>query len=83
MDNGKPIHLTKTAFDILNYLFQQLNLPCSREEILDNVWGKNVYVDNRTIDNFIYNLKKQLKFTSNSQYQIKTIRGIGYSLISP
>ena len=83
MSNGKPIHLTKTAFDILNYLYQKLDTPCSREEILDDVWGKNVYVDNRTIDNFIYNLKKQLKFTSNSQYQIKTIRGIGYSLISP
>ncbi len=75
------IHLTKTAFDILAYLFAQLGNSCSREQILDEVWGKDVYVDNRTIDNFVYNLKKQLNLGSGPDYQIKTIRGVGYSLI--
>ncbi|WP_158969479.1 response regulator transcription factor [Paraglaciecola sp. L3A3] len=78
--NEKDIHLTKTAFDILSYLFEHMNTTCSREQILDAVWGENVYVDNRTIDNFIYNLKKQLALTNGTQHQIKTIRGIGYSL---
>ncbi|MGJ8694134.1 MAG: response regulator transcription factor [Thalassotalea sp.] len=80
--NGQHcIHLTKTAFDILSYLFKKMNNTCSREEILDEVWGKDIYVDNRTIDNFISNLKKQLCFTAESEYQIKTVRGIGYSLV--
>ena len=59
---------------------RQIHKSCSREEILLKVWG-NVYIDNRTIDNFISNLKKQLDLTDNQGYQIKTIRGVGYSLI--
>ncbi|WP_444997352.1 response regulator transcription factor [Aliikangiella sp. IMCC44359] len=81
-DNDIKVHLTKTAFDIFLYLFNHINEACSRESILDAVWGKDIYVDNRTIDNFVSNLKKQLKLTDNSDYQIKTIRGIGYSLTS-
>lgn len=79
---NKEIHLTKTAFDILHFLFSHQNNTCSRDDILDAVWGKDVYVDNRTVDNFIYNLKKQLSFTQPSDYMIKTIRGVGYSLVT-
>ena len=81
LQEQQVIHLTKTAFDILAYLFAQLGNSCSREQILDEVWGKDVYVDNRTIDNFVYNLKKQLKLGEGPDYQIKTIRGVGYSLV--
>ncbi len=76
------VHLTKTAFDILSFLIEHLNKPCSREEILTAVWGEDVYIDNRTVDNFISNLKKQLSLIQGAQYQLKTIRGIGYSLTS-
>lgn len=79
---GKEIHLTKTAFDILQFLFTHQNNTCSRDDILNAVWGENVYVDNRTVDNFIYNLKKQLAFTQESKQQIKTIRGVGYCLVT-
>jgi DNA-binding response OmpR family regulator len=75
------VYLTETNFDILAHLFAQLGNICSREQILDAVWGKDVYVDNRTIDNFVYNLKKQLKLGVGPDYQIKTVRGVGYSLV--
>ena len=75
------IHLTKTAFDILLYLFRHLNRSCSREDILNTVWGSDVYVDNRTVDNFVSNLKKQLNLVKGADYQLKSIRGVGYSLI--
>lgn len=78
---SRVVHLTKTAFDILAHLFANLGSICSREQILDEVWGKNVYVDNRTIDNFVYNLKKQMAFGDGPDYQIKTVRGVGYSLV--
>lgn len=78
---GKDIHLTKTAFNILSYLFEHLNQTCSRDNILNFVWGKEVYVDNRTVDNFVSNLKKSLNLADGTQYHLKTIRGIGYSLI--
>ncbi len=79
-NKGIKVHLTKTAFDILLYLFENINQSCSREDILNSVWGNDVYVDNRTVDNFVSNLKKQLELTEGSEYYIKTIRGIGYSL---
>ena len=79
--NGSSLHLTKTAFDILCFLFKNLNQPCSRDDILDAVWGKDVYVDNRTVDNFVSNLKKQLNLVEGEDFQIRTIRGVGYSLI--
>ncbi len=78
----EKIHLTKTAFNILIYLYQHINKPCSRDDILNTVWGDDVYVDNRTVDNFVSNLKKQLRLADGADYQLKTIRGIGYSLIS-
>lgn len=74
------VHLTKTAFDILAFLYSQQDNPCSRDQILDAVWGENVYVDNRTVDNFVHNLKKQLNLADGSQYRIKTVRGVGYCL---
>ncbi|WP_196140662.1 response regulator transcription factor [Aliikangiella sp. G2MR2-5] len=79
--DGIKVHLTKTAFEILLYLFEHLNKPCSREEILNSVWGNEVYIDNRTVDNFVSNLKKQLELIEGANFQIKTIRGVGYSLI--
>ena len=78
---GSALHLTKTAFDILQHLYSQCNQVCSREQILDKVWGENVYVDNRTIDNFISVLKKQLNLQPGQHYYIKTVRGVGYSMI--
>ncbi|PHS16825.1 MAG: DNA-binding response regulator [Kangiella sp.] len=80
--DSKNIHLTKTAFSIFSYLFSHLNKTCSRDEILNSVWGEDVFVDNRTVDNFVSNLKKSLSLTDGNQYQLKTIRGIGYSLYS-
>jgi DNA-binding response OmpR family regulator len=80
-EQQQTLHLTKTAFDILAHLFTHLGNICSREQILDAVWGKDVYVDNRTIDNFVYNLKKQLKLGVGPDYQIKTVRGVGYTLV--
>ena len=80
--DDENIHLTKTAFSIFSYLFNHLNKTCSRDEILNSVWGEDVYVDNRTVDNFVSNLKKSLSLTDGNQYQLRTIRGIGYSLYS-
>jgi len=78
---NKDIHLTKTAFDILSYLVENTNKISSRDEILNAVWGVDVFVDNRTIDNFVSNIKKQLNFVEGADYQINSVRGIGYSLV--
>lgn len=79
---GKGLHITKTAFDILEFLYQHQNQCCTRDDILDKVWGKDIYVDNRTVDNFVSQLKKHLQLHGDQLYRIKTIRGLGYSLVT-
>lgn len=51
----------------------------SREQLLDNVWGNTVYVDERTIDVHIGRLRKCLNFGRASDL-IRTVRGAGYSI---
>lgn len=77
---GESIHLTKKEFDIFSHLYRNKNSVQSRDDILTSVWGDGVYVDNRTVDNFISNLKKRLKLVEGEECYIKTIRGIGYCL---
>lgn len=79
--NDVELHLTTRAFNILKLLVQHKNEALSRETILDECWGKDVYVDNRTIDNFISTLKKQFDLTPGNSYFIKSVRGIGYCLM--
>ena len=78
--NGQEIHLTQKAFAILEFLYEHMNKAKSRDDILDGVWGKDVFVDNRTIDNFISNLRKQLKLQGDSEFVIASVRGVGYRL---
>lgn len=75
---GALIELTKTEFDLLGYLLDNRDRALSRQEILDAVWGADVVVDGRTIDNFVSNLKKKLHWTTSSRFHIRTLRGVGY-----
>jgi DNA-binding response OmpR family regulator len=79
--DGDTLKLSTRAIALLKYLYQNKNNACSRQDILDNVWGKDVYVDERTIDNFISQLKKAFDFHEGKPFHLKTIRGVGYSLI--
>lgn len=76
--DGALVELTKTEFDLLGYLLDNRDRALSRQEILDSVWGADVVVDGRTIDNFVSNLKKKLHWTASSGFHIRTLRGIGY-----
>ena len=77
---GAPIELTRTEFDLLAYLLRHRDRALTRAQILDAVWGQDVVVDPRTVDNFVSNLKKKLGWTSASGFTIHTLRGVGYRL---
>ena len=79
--NSDQVHLTKKEFDLLYLLFININNPLSREKILDQVWGEGVYVEERTVDNFISVIRKALNLNEPQKFFIRTIRGIGYSLV--
>ncbi len=73
--------LTKKEFDLLQFLHQHQNQVLSRDQLLDEVWGKHICVDNRTVDNFISTLKRRLELVEGKPYFIRSVRGVGYSLV--
>jgi DNA-binding response OmpR family regulator len=77
---GVEIPLTPTELDLLILLVETSGRALSRNEILDRVWGKDVVVDERTVDNFVSSLKKKLRWTPESPFAIKTVRGVGYRM---
>lgn len=77
--NGKEIHLGPTEFRLLDYLMQHPGRVFSREQLLDAVWGSDVYVEARTVDVHIGRLRKALNGTSDGD-PIRTVRSAGYSL---
>lgn len=77
---GRVVDLTRTEFDLLVFLVDNPGKALSRETILEKVWGNDVVVDPRTVDNFVSNLKRKLGWTAGCGYTIKAVRGVGYRL---
>lgn len=75
--NRKKIILTTTEFNILVILLKKRGWVFSREKLLDQLWGKDKYVIDRTIDVHIKNLREKLGETGKL---ILNIRGVGYKL---
>ncbi|MAK62957.1 MAG: phosphate regulon transcriptional regulatory protein PhoB [Ponticaulis sp.] len=80
--NGKELHLGPTEFRLLDYLMQRPGRVFSREQLLDAVWGADVYVEARTVDVHIGRLRKALNKYSDVDL-IRTVRSAGYSLVPP
>jgi two-component system phosphate regulon response regulator PhoB len=77
--NGQPIHLGPTEFRLLRFLMQHPGRVFSREQLLDSVWGKDVYVEARTVDVHIRRLRIALNGDDQSDL-IRTVRAAGYAL---
>jgi len=77
--DGREIHLGPTEFRLLDYLMQHPGRVFSREQLLDAVWGSDVYVEARTVDVHIGRLRKALN-TDDEVDPIRTVRSAGYSL---
>ncbi len=76
---GREIHLGPTEFRLLDYLMQHPGRVFSREQLLDSVWGSDVYVEARTVDVHIGRLRKAIN-TDDEVDPIRTVRSAGYSL---
>ncbi len=76
---GREIHLGPTEFRLLDYLMQHPGRVFSREQLLDSVWGSDVYVEARTVDVHIGRLRKALN-NDDEIDPIRTVRSAGYSL---
>ena len=76
---GRDVHLGPTEFRLLRHFMQHPGRVFSREQLLDIVWGHDVYVEPRTVDVHIRRLRKALNDETESDL-IRTVRSAGYAL---
>ncbi len=79
--NGREIKLGPTEFRLLEFFLQAPGRVFSRAQLLDGVWGEDIYVDDRTVDVHIGRLRKSINI-GKMRDPIRTVRGAGYSLES-
>lgn len=76
--NDVPVHLGPTEFRLLKALMEKPGRVFSREQLLDRAWGRNIYVELRTVDVHIRRLRHALG-SDESGDVIRTVRGSGYA----
>jgi two-component system alkaline phosphatase synthesis response regulator PhoP len=76
--SGRPVPLTALEFALLRFLVQNRGRVVQRNEILDGVWGQDVFVDARTVDKHISLLRKKFEDDPRQPTYILGVRGVGY-----
>jgi two-component system, OmpR family, phosphate regulon response regulator PhoB len=76
---GRELKVGPTEFRLLEFLMQAPGRVFSRAQLLDNVWGQDIYVDDRTVDVHIGRLRKAINRPKDRD-PIRTVRGAGYSI---
>ena len=79
-NTGDVIFLTKKETALLQFLVAKKNQVVSREEILNEIWGYEVYPSTRTIDNFITTFRKYFESNPKTPGLFQSVRGVGYKL---
>ena len=77
--SGRPVEVGPTEYRLLEFFLEHPGRVFSREQLLDSVWGRDIYIDERTVDVHIGRLRKLLNL-GREQDPIRTVRGAGYAL---
>ena len=80
--SGETVNFSPTEFRLLHYMLTHPNRVFARDQLLDNVWGDQTYVEDRTVDVHIRRLRKVLEPYQCDDY-IHTVRGVGYRFSVP
>jgi two-component system phosphate regulon response regulator PhoB len=79
----QPLHVGPTEYRLLHFFMTHTDRVYTRTQLLDNIWGGNVYVEERTVDVHIRRLRKALE-PSRLEDMVQTVRGSGYRFsVSP
>ncbi len=78
--DGKELKISITEFNLLKLFMRNPNKLLSREQILNNVWGRNSFVELRTVDVHVLRLRKALK-KHGKKHTLTTVRGAGYKFL--
>lgn len=76
---GQEVHLGPTEFRLLAALMERPGKVWTRAALLDRVWGRDIYVDTRTVDVHVGRLRKALRAHGDDD-PVRTVRGVGYAL---
>lgn len=79
MRAGQQIHLGPTEFRLLQVLLEKPAKVFTREALLDHAWGRDIYVEDRTVDVHIGRLRKAINIEGTTDL-IRTVRGVGYAM---
>ncbi len=79
--NGQPVQMGPTEYRLLEFFLTHQERVYSRSQLLDHVWGGNVYVEERTVDVHIRRLRKALELEGHDRL-VQTVRGAGYRFSS-
>ncbi|WP_295446719.1 phosphate regulon transcriptional regulator PhoB [uncultured Thiodictyon sp.] len=74
---GQPVEVAPTEYRLLHFFMTHADRAFSRSQLLDRVWGDQVYVEERTVDVHIRRLRKTLETTGHDRL-LQTVRGVGY-----
>lgn len=78
---GEPVHVSETEFRLLSALAARPGFVKSRAQLLDEAYGEDLEVDDRTIDSHIKRLRKKLRVLDPEFSAIRTYYGLGYSFV--
>jgi two-component system phosphate regulon response regulator PhoB len=78
--DGVPVHISPTEFRLLEMLINHPGRTFSRSQLLDRVWGRSAYVEERTVDVHVLRLRKLLQ-PAGLDDLLQTVRGVGYRFI--
>ena len=78
----KKIKLSKREFDVLSYMIKRKGEVVSRNDLLDVVWGYDVFPTTRTVDNFIARIRKQVESKPAKPKHIVSVRSVGYKFVT-
>lgn len=80
--DGEPVHLGPTEYRLLKALMERRGRVMTRAQLLDLAWGRDVHVEERTVDVHVRRLRKALG-ADNETTPIRTVRGVGYAFETP
>ena len=80
--NGETVHMGPSEFRLLHFFMTHPERVHTRTQLLDQVWGDHVFVEDRTVDVHIRRLRQTLERSGHDDY-IQTIRGAGYRFSKP
>lgn len=78
---NQEVKMTLKEFEILNYLWKNLNKTVHRDDLMSNVWGIDYDITTRTVDNFILKLRQKIETDPNNPKIIITAHGVGYKMV--